>query len=133
MWKRSLAFCLGLGLLLSQSLYSFSPGEECEPLLEECATLLEIATNDLESLSNLLIEYKELSAEQRSTIGIYRSLTSDLSVTLRERDERLIRVESSFNDYVRGETINNIKRAVLIGAGALVLGFAGGFAVGFSL
>lgn len=94
---------------------------------------MEIATNDLESLSNLLIEYKELSAEQRSTIGTYRSLTSDLSVTLRERDERLIRVESSFNDYVRGETINNIKRAVLIGAGALVLGFAGGFAVGFSL
>ncbi len=133
MWRRSLAFCLGLGLLLSQSLYSFSQEGECELLLEECATLLEIATNDLESLSNLLIEYKELSAEQRSTIGIYRSLTSDLSVTLRERDERLLRVESSFNDYVRGETINNIRRAVLIGAGALVFGFAGGLAVGFSL
>lgn len=129
MWKLSLAFLVGLGLLLSPSLYSLSPEDECEHLLLMCEMHLDATTSEIERLANTISEYRTLTHSQSSTIVMLQTLTSELRESLSERDNRLRRVEDSFNDYVRDENRRTTRNLILGIGGGLFVGFVVGVAV----
>lgn len=115
MWTGLKRFLLGSALLLLPLSFSWSAEGECELLLQECETLLETMTSELENSLELISGFRSLTNSQGILIQDQRSM-------IFERDERLRQVETSFNDYVREETLRNLRSAGIAAGCGLLLG-----------
>jgi len=90
---------LSLLFLVSGNVLADSETEDCEYLLNECGNRLETTTNELENALNTIDAYRTLTSDQASLITDQNTLIKNQNETISERDDRLIQIENSFNDY----------------------------------